>query len=68
MYRGLSEEAGVMGGGLWCPLTGSRCVASQAPAAPAVAAAVPAVATALLVVLVVAICTVYMYVWVSKVK
>ena len=21
MYRGLSEEAGVMGGGLWCPLT-----------------------------------------------
>ena len=21
MYRGLSEEVGVMGGGLWCPLT-----------------------------------------------
>ena len=23
MYQGLSEEAGVMGGGLWCPLTPS---------------------------------------------
>ena len=24
MYRGLSGEAGVMGGGLWCPLTVSN--------------------------------------------
>ena len=28
MYRGLSEVAGVMGGGLWCPLTGPQCLIS----------------------------------------
>ena len=26
MYRGLSGEAGVMGGGLWCPLTPPQMV------------------------------------------